>query len=94
MDVMLLAPWPEGKPKPPPAKLKQLGADESWTSAPELGSLAKIIDQDCLNLPYVQIGLKAKQPPYIWYSAYQESKIRNFHRNYNNAMGISEEAKS
>lgn len=32
-------------------------------------------------------GIKAKQPPDVWYSAYQESKIRNFHRNYDKAMG-------
>ena len=92
MDVMLLAPWPEGKPKPPAAKLKLLGVDESWTTAPELCSLAKIIDQDCLNLPYVQEGLTAKQPPRIWLAAYQESKIRNFHHNYNRARGISDDA--
>lgn len=91
MDVMLLAPWPEGKPKPPAAKVKRLGADESWTSAPELGSLAKIIDQDCMNLPFVQVGLKAKQPPYIWYSSYQEGKIRHFHSLYDQWMGIEGE---
>lgn len=91
MDVMLLAPWPEGKPKPPAAKIKLLGVDEPWTSAPELGSLAKIIDQDCMNLPFVQEGLKAKQPPYIWYSSYQEGKIRHFHSLYNRWMGIEGE---
>lgn len=88
MDVMLLAPWPEGKPKPPAAKMKLLSADEPWTNAPELGSLAKIIDQDCGNVPFVQQGLKAKQPPYIWYSAYQEGKIRHFHKLYDEWMGI------
>jgi len=88
MDVMLLAPWPEGKPKPAPAKMKLLAVDEPWTTAPELGSLAKIIDQDCLNLPYVQEGLRAKQPPYIWYSAYQESKIRHFHTLYDEWMKL------
>ena len=91
MDVMLLAPWPEGKPKPAPAKMKLLAVDESWTTASELGSLAKIIDQDCLNLPYVQEGLRAKQPPYIWYSAYQESKIRHFHTLYDKWMNLPAE---
>jgi len=91
MDVMLLAPWPEGKPKPAPAKMKLLAVDEPWTTASELGSLAKIIDQDCLNLPYVQEGLRAKQPPYIWYSAYQESKIRHFHTLYDKWMNLPAE---
>jgi phenylpropionate dioxygenase-like ring-hydroxylating dioxygenase large terminal subunit len=90
MDVMLLAPWPAGKPKPPPAKLRKLGVNDSWTQAPELLSLSKILDQDIGNMPSVQAGLKIKQPPYIWYSAYQESIIRNFHRNYDKALGLTE----
>ncbi len=88
MEAMLLAPWPEGKPKPPPAKTHFLGPDESWTKAPELGTLAKIFDQDCGNLPSVQLGLKTKQPEYVWYSRYQESIIRNFHQNYKRALGL------
>jgi phenylpropionate dioxygenase-like ring-hydroxylating dioxygenase large terminal subunit len=90
MDVILLAPWPEGKPKPPAAKVHQLAPDEAWINAPELGSLARIIDQDCLNLPKVQKGLKAKQPEYVWYSSYAEGKIRNFHKNYNRKLGLKE----
>ena len=35
-------------------------------------------------------GLKAKREDYIWYSGYQEAVIRNFHRNYDKALGISE----
>jgi len=91
MDVWLLAPWPEGKPKPPPAKLRKLRADESWTLASEMFSLSKILEQDMANLAGVQAGLKAKQPPYVWLSMYQESKIRNFHRNYDRVLGISAE---
>ena len=90
MDVMLLAPWPKGKPKPPPAPLHKLGMDQSWCDAPELASLAHIIDQDVFNMPKVQAGLKTKQPPYVWYSAYQEGKIRNFHENYERWMGFPE----
>jgi len=87
-DVMLLAPWPEGKPKPPPRPIRHLKMNESWTDAPELASLARILDQDVLNMPKLQAGLKTKQPSYVWYSAYQEGKIRNFHRNYDRAMGL------
>jgi len=90
MQAMLLAPWPEGKPKPPPRPTRYLGADDLWTEAPELGTLAKIFDQDCGNVPHVQAGLKTKQPPYVWYSQYQESVIRNFHRNYERALGLEE----
>lgn len=94
MDAWLLAPWPEGKPKPPGAKLRVLGPDDPWTDAPELLSLSKILDQDMFNIPSVYAGLKAKQPPYVWYSSYQEGKIRNFHRNYERALGLSDEAGS
>lgn len=88
MDIYLLAPWPKDKPRPAPAKLRKLGFDDAWTCAPELLSLSKITDQDVFNVPAVQRGLKAKNPPHVWFSSYQEGKIRNFHRNYEKAMGI------
>ncbi|MCB2074553.1 MAG: aromatic ring-hydroxylating dioxygenase subunit alpha [Novosphingobium sp.] len=89
MQVMMLAPWPEGKPKPPPKEQRFLGPDDHWTQAPELGSLAKIFEQDSGNIPQVYRGMKTKQPPYVWYSAYQESVIRNFHRLYEERLGLA-----
>ncbi len=91
MDIWLLAPWPKDQPRPAPAKPRKLGFDDAWTAAPELLSLSKITDQDVFNVPAVQKGLKAKNPPYIWYSAYQEGKIKNFHANYERALGIADE---
>lgn len=88
-DIMLLAPWEEGKPKPPPAKIRMLQDGEAFSAASELMSLAKIIDQDVYNLPNIQKGLKAKKEDYVWFSSYQEGKIRNFHRNYNAKLGVS-----
>jgi len=88
MDATLLAPWPKDTPKPAPAPIHYLGPDQSWCEAPELAMLARIIDQDCLNLPKVQAGLKSKKPPYIWYSAYQEGKIRHFHENWEKWTGL------
>ncbi|MCB2074029.1 MAG: aromatic ring-hydroxylating dioxygenase subunit alpha [Novosphingobium sp.] len=90
MQAMLLAPWPKGKPKPPPRPQRLLGPDDPWTDAPELGTLAKIFMQDTGNVPHVQTGLKTKEPPYVWYSGYQESIIRNFHLNYDKALGLDE----
>ena len=90
MRVMFLAPWPEGKPKPAPKEQRFLSADQYWTEAPELVAFAKIFDQDVGNLPYVQAGLKAKSQPYVWMSAYQESIIRAFHRNYAERLGLGE----
>lgn len=88
MDVILLAPWPRDRAKPPAAVPHILREDQSWTEAPELGTLARIIDQDVCNMVGVQAGLKAKYPRYTWYSSYQEGKIRNFHRNYDRWMGL------
>jgi phenylpropionate dioxygenase-like ring-hydroxylating dioxygenase large terminal subunit len=89
MEVLLLAPWPEGKPKPAPAKLRKLGPDEPWTAAPELLSLSKILDQDVANVPSVHAGLKFKRSRDIWYSSYQESKIRAWHELYEKALGLA-----
>lgn len=88
MRVMLLAPWPEGKPKPAPKAQRFLGPDQFWTEAPELASFARIFDQDCGNIPKVHRGMKTKQPPYVWVSGYQESIIRAFHRNYEQRLGL------
>ncbi|RYG44177.1 aromatic ring-hydroxylating dioxygenase subunit alpha [bacterium] len=90
MEAMLLAPWPEDKPKPPAAKLRMLGRDEPWVTAEELGTLARIFDQDCGNVPDVHLGLKTKEPPYVIYSAYQESIIRAFHDTYERMLGLAE----
>ena len=88
MQAMLLAPWPEGQPKPEPRATRYLGPDDPWTDAEELGTLAHVFMQDTGNVPLVQEGLKAKRQPYVWYSGYQESIIRNFHRNYEKALGL------
>lgn len=90
MEAMLLAPWPKDRPKPPPAKLRMLGPDDPWVTADELGTLARIFDQDCGNVPDTHRGLKSKQPPYVIYSAYQESIIRAFHDKYERMLGLAE----
>ncbi|MFA7588199.1 MAG: aromatic ring-hydroxylating dioxygenase subunit alpha [Novosphingobium sp.] len=90
MEAMLLAPWPKDQPKPPAAQLRMLGPDEPWVTAEELGTLARIFDQDCGNVPDTHEGLKSKQPPYVIYSAYQESIIRAFHDRYEQRLGLAE----
>ena len=78
-EVMYLVPWPEGQPKPPAAKIHWLGPDENWTDAQEMGPLGRVLNQDSYNLPKVQAGMKTKEDPYIYFSAYAEGKIRHFH---------------
>lgn len=79
MEVILLAPYPPGTERPAPAELKQLGPDESWTEAPELGLFGAIFDQDSANVDRVQRGLAASTKPGVTLSSYQESRIRHFH---------------
>ena len=90
MEAMLLAPWPEGKPKPPAAKLRMIGSDEPWVSVEDLGTLGRIFDQDTGNVPQTHEGLKTKQPPHVIYSAYQESIIRAYHDKYEQLLELAE----
>jgi hypothetical protein len=59
MDVQIYAHGPKDGPKPKNAPAHELGADEPWSDAPQLGGLATIFEQDMGNLPYVQEGLHA-----------------------------------
>ena len=78
MEVLFLAPF-RGE-RPPPAPVHHLGADEPWTTAPELAMLGKVFDQDVFNMANVQLGLETTFKPGITLANYQESKIRWFHQ--------------
>ncbi len=75
MEVLYLVPWPEGEEKPPAAPMHWLDEDEDFTLAPEMGGLARVINQDCYNLPKIQKGLKTKVDPYVYFSAYAEGRF-------------------
>lgn len=89
-DTMLLAPWPKDRPKPPAAKLHMLEPDQDWVAYEDLGTLARIFDQDTANVTQVHKGLKTKNPPHVVYGAYQESIIRAFHDRYEQRLGLEE----
>ncbi|WP_028935470.1 aromatic ring-hydroxylating oxygenase subunit alpha [Pseudonocardia spinosispora] len=81
VDVMLMGMCPEGI-DPPTAAVHWLdaapGSDSpDWTTAPELGPLGAILNQDMANLSRVQRGLRASKKD-VTFSAYQESRIRHF----------------
>jgi len=78
MEVLYLAPF-RGR-RPPPAPVHWLGENEDWTRAPELGFLARVFNQDTQNLGRVQRGLRAAAHRDVTFAAYQETKIRHFHR--------------
>lgn len=74
MECFFLAPF-SGE-RPPPATERKLGLDEPWTTAPELGMLAKVFDQDVFNMAKVQRGLETTFKPGVTLANYQESKVR------------------
>ncbi len=74
--------------RPEPAEVTELGLDDDWTLAPELGPLAKIFQQDSLNLPLVQQGLRAQEQQEVIFASYQESKIRHFYHHYVDWLGL------
>ncbi len=78
-EVMLFPPAPDPENRPPVASITDLDFDDDWTQAAELGPLAKIFQQDSLNLPLVQQGLKAQEQQEVIFASYNESKIRHFY---------------
>lgn len=80
MECMFLAPIPENGDYTPVRDIHWLEADEDWTEASELGMLAKVFNQDCLNLPQVQKGLHATGKKHIQFADYNELKLRHFHQ--------------
>lgn len=77
MEVFYLAPF-RGK-RPTPATMQLLDADEPWTQAPQLGSLAKVFDQDTFNMAAIQRGLRGASHSNVTFGSYQETKLRHFH---------------
>ncbi|MFN0096634.1 MAG: aromatic ring-hydroxylating oxygenase subunit alpha [Dehalococcoidia bacterium] len=87
MEVAYLVPWPEGEPMPPAAPIHWISEDEDFTVAPEMGPLARVLNQDTYNLPKIQAGMKAKVEPTVYLSAYAEGKVRHFHSVYDQWVG-------
>jgi phenylpropionate dioxygenase-like ring-hydroxylating dioxygenase large terminal subunit len=80
MDIMLLRPVPDGPARPAPAPVHELGVDQGFDAAPELGGLVGILAQDASNLPRVQLGLKTSGFGRVNFGEYQESRIRHYHQ--------------
>ena len=80
MEVIFLAPY-IGE-RPPPAPVRWLTDDETFTAVPELGMLAKVFNQDLVNMPRVQAGLESTRKPGFTLANYQESKIRWLHTKF------------
>ncbi len=79
MECMYMAPTPAGEPRPPAPPVHYLSADDDWVDAPELGMLAKVFNQDVVNMPEIQKGLKTMRKPEVILADYGETKPRHFH---------------
>lgn len=79
MEVRILMRKKEGEPVPRP-EMFEIGVDEDFMSAAHLigAPLANVFDQDMMNLPHVQAGLKSSPNNEVQLGDYQESRIRQF----------------
>lgn len=77
MECLYLSPF-DGE-RPPPAPVHWLDFDDDWMAADELGSLARVFDQDSFNMPRVMAGLLSATKPGLTLGLYQESKLRQFY---------------
>lgn len=80
MECMYLSPIPEDGNYEPVREPHWLGFDDDWCDAPELGMLAKVFNQDIVNMPEVQRGLKMLKNPEVIFANYGETKPRLFHK--------------
>jgi len=90
MDVLLMSPWPEDKPMPPPAKPQILDFGQPIMEAIGLGHLARVFSQDLANIPFVQSGLKASKSGYVLLSSLNDAPVRHFHDLYDKWMGFED----
>ena len=79
MDVIMLKRVPREGPRPKPAPVRELGVDDPWSDAVEMGGLAGIFEQDMGNLPYVQEGLHSSGNGEVHFGRYSETRIRQLH---------------
>lgn len=91
-EVMNFPPAPDPDNRPAPAKVTHLGLDDDWTLAPELGPTTKIFQQDSLNLPHVQTGLRAQEQQEVIFASYNEAKIRHFYQTLFEWLDVDETA--
>ena len=80
MEVRVLMRGKPGEPLPKSVPMHLLTDAEPWTTAPELGVLGGVFEQDMANMSLVQDGLKASKNRRVELGNYQEIRIRQFHQ--------------
>ena len=77
----LLVPVPAAG-RPPAAKAQEIGFDETFEALKVWADIGIVFDQDYINLPDIQRGLRAAAGSghaYATMARYQESRIFHFH---------------
>ena len=77
MDVLITAPIPLEGEQPVTPPIRVLDPDESWTEAPETGFLARVLDQDTGNMPWIQKGVRNVEGGHVQLADYNETKLRH-----------------
>jgi hypothetical protein len=84
MEVYMLDPFDESQPRPAPGQPQKLGPEDPFVKAPALGGLARIFQQDEVNMPKMQLGIKAMyahdRNASLQFASYAETKIKHFHK--------------
>jgi phenylpropionate dioxygenase-like ring-hydroxylating dioxygenase large terminal subunit len=89
MDVWMLVRVPDEGARPPAGKLIRLNEDDHFE--PVIGAMGLIFDQDDVNMPQVQRGLKnwPGDPEGCTLARYQEIRVRFLHQTLMKALGCS-----
>ena len=77
-ETMLFLPF-DGE-RPPSCEITNVGEDESFEDYGLMGALDLILQQDAVQLPLVQSGLKAGAPGKVLLAQYQEARIRHYNQ--------------
>ncbi len=93
MDVIILKPIPKGSVRPKPAEVEYLTVDQGWGEAPSMGALVPIFEQDMVNLPHMQKGLRSSGTGVVHFSLYAEMRLRHLHNRIAQMIADGEAAK-
>lgn len=88
IEFMYLRPFKGARP--PPAKHRFLGPDQSFLEAPEAGVAAALQCQDEFNVEKVQRGMHTlrKSKAGLTMGIYQHTQVRHFHNIYERYLGL------
>jgi phenylpropionate dioxygenase-like ring-hydroxylating dioxygenase large terminal subunit len=80
MNVRVLLRYPKGTERPDACEINVIDPSLPFESAPELGALGEVFDQDVDNLQALHKGMKTSKRGAARLASYQESRIRHLHQ--------------